>query len=205
MTRAIAYVDGFNLYFGLKSKGWKQYYWLDLGALVQRFLKPDQRLDAVHYFTTRIRDNGRNAADRQRQNVYIDAVRARGVRVQEGHYLEKDRQCRKCGNVWRDYEEKMTDVNIATQLLADAFEDAFDVAFVLSGDSDLTTPLTTVKARFPAKRIVVLLPPDRHSKQLKQVAHGYLSIGEDKLRQSQLPDEVVSASGFVLKRPGHWK
>lgn len=26
-ARVIAYIDGFNLYFGLKSKGWKRYYW----------------------------------------------------------------------------------------------------------------------------------------------------------------------------------
>ena len=33
MSRVVAYVDGFNLYFGLRSKGWKKYYWLDLCAL----------------------------------------------------------------------------------------------------------------------------------------------------------------------------
>ena len=26
--RVIAYIDGFNLYFGLKAKGWRQFYWL---------------------------------------------------------------------------------------------------------------------------------------------------------------------------------
>ena len=34
VERVIAYVDGFNLYFGLKSKGWQRYYWLDVPALV---------------------------------------------------------------------------------------------------------------------------------------------------------------------------
>ena len=28
--RVIVYIDGFNLYFGLRSKGWKKYYWLNL-------------------------------------------------------------------------------------------------------------------------------------------------------------------------------
>ena len=33
MTRRVAvYVDGFNLYYGLRSKGWRRYYWLDLHA-----------------------------------------------------------------------------------------------------------------------------------------------------------------------------
>jgi hypothetical protein len=38
--RVIAYFDGFNLFFGLKSKGWKQFYWLDVHA-VARALLPD--------------------------------------------------------------------------------------------------------------------------------------------------------------------
>lgn len=26
---AICYIDGFNLYHGLRSKGWRKYYWLE--------------------------------------------------------------------------------------------------------------------------------------------------------------------------------
>ncbi len=29
MDRVIVYIDGFNLYFGLKSKGWRRYFWLN--------------------------------------------------------------------------------------------------------------------------------------------------------------------------------
>lgn len=65
MARVIAYVDGFNLYFGLKNAGFKRYYWLDVMALAGSLLKPGQTLAATHYFTARIRDNGRNADDRK--------------------------------------------------------------------------------------------------------------------------------------------
>lgn len=203
--RVVAYIDGFNLYFGLKSKGWKKYYWLDLLTLSTRFLRPGQMLQSVHYFTARIRDNGRNTADIKRQSTYIDALCARGVQVHEGHYLEKRRRCRSCGAQWVDYEEKMTDVNIAVQLVSDAFDDAYDTALLISGDSDLTTPVAQLRKRFPNKQIVALLPPDRHSKQLQKAATGYLSISEAKLRASQLPDQVPPATHFVLQRPGTWK
>ena len=43
----------------------------------------------------------------------------------------------KCGSKWIGHEEKMTDVNIATQLLIDAYDDGFDCALVISGDSDV--------------------------------------------------------------------
>ena len=206
MTRVISYVDGFNLYFGLRHKGWRRYYWLDLVALSQELLKPDQTLHGVHYFTTRIRDNGHNGQDMRRQGTYLEALGAlAGITLHFGHYLEKPRQCRRCGNTWMDYEEKMTDVNIAVQLLADAFDDRFDTALLISADSDLTTPVQQVRARFPEKRIVVAQPPGRQSVSLIKAANGYFTVGEAKLRQSQLPSVVKRQDGFELHRPEYWK
>lgn len=205
MERVVAYVDGFNLYFGLKHSGFKRYYWLDAAALAASLLKPGQQLVATHYFTARIRDNGHNVADRKRQNDYLEAVALQGVQCQFGHDLEKTRECRKCHASWPDYEEKMTDVNIAIQLLLDALDDAFDVALVISGDSDLTTSIHRVRQRFPAKRVIVAFPPRRYSSELKRCASGYLSISEDKLRANQLPDSIVKPDGFMLPRPATWR
>ena len=52
LQRVAAYIDGFNLYYGLRSKGWRRYYWLDLRRLVERLLRRGQQLVAVRYFTT---------------------------------------------------------------------------------------------------------------------------------------------------------
>ena len=205
MVRTVAYIDGFNLYFGLKDAGFKRYYWLDVAALAQNLLKPGQQLVATHYFSARIRDNGRNSADQKRQNDYLEALALRGVRCQFGQYLEKRRECRKCGAHWLDYEEKMTDVNIAIQLMTDAFDDAFDVALIASGDSDLTTPIRRLRERFTAKRVIVAFPPKRHSKALRQYAHGHLAISENKLRASQLPERLVKPDGYILTRPATWR
>lgn len=205
MTRVVAYVDGFNLYFGLKQARFKRYYWLDVAALARSLLRPGQRLLATHYFSARIRDNGRNTSDQKRQNDYLEALVVQGVRCQFGHYLEKHRECRACHTTWQDYEEKMTDVNIAIQLMTDAFDDAFDVALVISGDSDLTTPIRRVRERFPTKRVIVAFPPQRHSKSLKQHANGHLAISENKLRASQLPDPLAKPDGYMLARPATWR
>jgi uncharacterized LabA/DUF88 family protein len=98
----------------------------------------------------------------------------------------------------------MTDVNLAIQLLGDAFDDHYDVALIISGDSDLTTPIKRVRTRFPAKRLIVAFPPNRHSADLKRAAHGHLTIGEDKLRASQLPEQLTKPDGYVLSRPATW-
>lgn len=204
MQRVIAYVDGFNLYFGLKQAGFKRHYWLDVAALAASLLKPNQALVETHYFTARIRANGRNSADQKRQNDYLEALEIQGVKCQFGHYLQKTRNCRQCNASWPDYEEKMTDVNIAIQLLCDAFDDGFDTALIISGDSDLTTPIRRVRQRFPKKRVVVAFPPNRNSSELKRSANGFLTIGEDKLRTSQLPQNITKPDGFTLSRPATW-
>lgn len=202
--RVVAYIDGFNLYFGLKEAGLKRHFWLDVGALAGNLLKPGQVLAGTHYFTARIRDNGRNATDRKRQGNYLEALQLAGARIHEGHYLPKDRRCNGCGRTWRDYEEKETDVNIAVQLLADAFDDTYDLALLVSGDSDLTTPIRHVRRRFPAKRMIVAFPPRRHSAELERCANGFIHIGEDKLRASQLPATMAKPDGYLLSRPATW-
>lgn len=206
MSRVMVYVDGFNLYFGLRSKGWRKYYWLDLHRLATALLKPDQTLVGVHYFTSRLHVDGEDTSTVQRQNAYLDALATLPtLQIHYGHFLEKTRNCKKCGAIWQGYEEKMTDVNIATQLLLDAFKDQFDTALLISGDSDLTTPVRTLRAHFPEKRLIVAFPPDRRSAELIKAANASFPIGEIKIRQSQLPQEVLRADGFVLRRPDRWR
>lgn len=205
MSRSIAYVDGFNLYFGLRALGLKRLYWLDLVALASNLAAPGQSLEHVHYFTARIRHNGNNHADVDRQSTYLDALTASPkLTLHEGHFLVKSAKCRACSSTWTTYEEKKSDVNLAVQLVMDALDDRFDTAFVVSGDSDLSTPIQQVLSRCPAKRIIVAFPPRRHSAELKKIASGSFTIGEDKLRRSQLPEVVHTASGIPLHRPGSW-
>jgi len=205
MKRVISYVDGFNLYFGLKEKGWKKYYWLDLVALSQALLKEDQHLEHCHYFTARIRNHSNMAQNASRQTLWLDALACQqNLKIHYGHYLEKQRECKSCGAKWIAHEEKMTDVNIATQILSDAFDDKFDVALVISGDSDLTTPIKTVLERFPRKRIIVAFPPKRHSDQLRKTATASFTIGESKLRNNRLPKTIKTQTGFTLTCPESW-
>ena len=50
MERVIAYVDGYNLYYGLREKGWRRFYWLNIQAMAQHLLKPNQTLVTTKYF-----------------------------------------------------------------------------------------------------------------------------------------------------------
>ncbi len=104
----------------------------------------------------------------------------------------------------------MTDVNIATEMLVDAFRDRFDVALLISGDSDLTPPVQAVQSLFPresiaGKSVVVAFPPARVSKRLRAVANASFTIGRKKLAESQFPCEVVLANGYRIHRPETWR
>ena len=206
MERVITYIDGFNLYFGMRSKGWRRYYWLDVRQLSLNILKPYQVLKAVRYFTSRISSSLSQPGQARRQNRYLEAIELLSdTTMYFGHYLSEIVQCRRCGHQWKDYEEKMTDVNIAVSLMKDAFQDKFDTAILISGDSDLTGPIIQIKELFPEKKVVVAFPPKRHSARLRQEAHASFVISRTNLKNSQFPDQVVKPDGYVLERPDSWK
>lgn len=203
MVRVAAYVDGFNLYFGLKAKHGRKYLWLDLQALATSLLRSGQTLQQVNYFTARVRND---LEGEQRQSDYLDALVDHSplVAVIDGRFQEKDRRCWQCGAAWTVYEEKETDVNIAAALVEDAVQDRYDTALLISADSDLCPAIRSMKRLCPEKKIVVAFPPRRHSVDLKGAVDGFLFIGDDKIRQSQLPPTVVTAAGIILRRPKHW-
>lgn len=202
MQRVIAYIDGFNLYYGLRSKNWKRFYWLNIHEMVQRLLRPGQRLSATKYFTS-IVNVPRDKQNRQAE--FLEALgTVDGVRIYYGHYLWNTVVCSQCGHSYQLFHEKMTDVNIAVELLTDAYQDTFDCALLVSADSDLVAPIAAVKRLFPSKRVIAMFPPGRYSNALKLVADGYLTIGRNVLAQSVFADEIITATGHILHRPEQW-
>lgn len=84
MERVIGYIDGFNLYHGLKDAYRSRYLWLDLEAMCRSVLQPDQALVGVKYFTARVR---RPADTQARQSLYIDALTTASTVQPIGHAL----------------------------------------------------------------------------------------------------------------------
>ena len=202
LVRVVSYVDGFNLYFGLKESQFERYLWLNLLRLSLELLKPGQQLCRVKYFTSRI---SRPEDKRKRQTNYLEALGTlANFEIFEGQFLDKPKECFGCHRTWLDHEEKMTDVNIATQLLLDAFDDKFDTALVISGDSDLVPPIRAIRQRYPLKRIIAIFPPSRTSIELRKACHAAFPIGRANLAASVFPDEVTKVDGYVLKRPPSW-
>lgn len=201
MERVTVYVDGFNIYFGMLEAGFANCKWLDLKSLVLSLLKSNQECVEVKYFTSRVSNN----PDKQRrQTTYIEALETVGIKVFYGQYQHDKIECKRCGNVWPNYNEKMTDVNIATQMIIDAYQDKYDMAMLISGDSDLVPPIRAVHENFNDKRVFVAFPPKRFNHSVALVAKGSIIIGRKKLVDSQLPNEVKKRDGYTLRKPGEW-
>lgn len=197
------YVDGFNLYFGLREAGWRRFYWLNIHNLAASLAGPNQCLESVKYFTSHVKGE---QDKKDRQITYLEALGTLdGLFIYYGKYQRTPKKCAHCGKKNRVHSEKMTDVNIATELLCDAFQDSFDDAVVVSADSDLSAPIKAVKRLFPEKRIVIAFPPKRTSKELIRIADAYLTIGRRKISAGQFPGSVKRADGFELVKPEEWK
>jgi uncharacterized LabA/DUF88 family protein len=171
--------------------------------LAESFLRPGQSLVAVKYFTADIKAG---TDKHRRQQTYLDALKTQCSKLEiiRGRYLLKQRQCRRCGDVAQIPEEKKTDVNIASHMIVDAFNDRLDSAILVSGDSDLVPPIEMIRQYRPEKKVIVAFPPNRKSDDLARVAHGSFWINEKALRVSLLPDPVIKANGYKLFRPTKW-
>lgn len=212
-ARVAVYVDGFNLYFGLKEARYSRYYWLNIELLAQSFLLEDQKLMFVKYFTADIQGNSEKW---RRQRTFLEAldIYCSKLTTIKGFYQKKVqdcpnnkwKNCHKCDGKIRLSEEKKTDVNIAVHMVTDAFEDKYDTAILVSGDSDISPPIEVVLSRFPKKQVVVAFPPKRRSDELRKVANNKTFwINEQHLRKSQLPDPVIKPNGYELRKPDSWK
>jgi uncharacterized LabA/DUF88 family protein len=112
--------------------GWKRYYWLDIVKLFESFIRPNQELVAVKYFSARPADILKS----KRQDAFFQANKENPkFKLILGKYLKKEVECFGCHRIIRTYEEKETDVRIATQIVADAYQKNCEIAIVVSADS----------------------------------------------------------------------
>jgi len=51
VEKVVCYIDGFNLYYGLREKGWKKYYWLNLRHLVENLFKAKPTVSLKSFFS----------------------------------------------------------------------------------------------------------------------------------------------------------
>ena len=208
MQKVKVYIDGFNFYFGLKDmvkkdRSWKKFYWLDIVNFFESMLTKKQQLEKVVYFSARPHDI--NAS--KRQDLLFSANKLNNkFQLVLGKYLKKEITCRNCGNIIQTYEEKETDVRIATQIINDVYNKSCDISIIVSADSDIIPSVELIKEINPNHKIFVYFPPLRYSVNLSNSCDGEKKLANFKARfnKSMLPDEVILPNGTELSRPENW-
>lgn len=212
------YVDGFNLYYRLLKQN-PALKWLNLKALAETLLQPQNQVHAVRYYTARISGRFDSTAP-ARQQVYLDALKTiPEVTVHLGSFLVskpwaglvQPPQLRggivpafvppypEVAKVWKT-EEKGSDVNLASHLIHDACLGKFEVAAVLSNDTDLIEPIRIVTQELGLP-VGLLSPVPKPAEGLAQFASFVRHIRTQHLQSAQFPNVIPDAG---LSRPQSW-
>ncbi len=209
--RAIVYVDGYNWYHGI-FKHYPEWKWLNVQTLFDA-LRPHENIHSIKFFTSIVDEDKPASTARERHQKYLTALRTLDkVSIILGKFQNREVTCRAdCRLKYLVPEEKKTDVNIAVELLSDAFKDRCDSIILVSGDSDIQPPIVWVKSNFPTKKISVYIPALPQEKDKRRLDY-YNQIGVDckffpldGLPGHQLPHAVQYAPGKFVCRPSEWK
>ena len=202
IERVATFVDGFNLYYGIRQAG-GHHLWLDLEGLVRSLLKPYSSL--LRCATSPAPDRDDPAA-LSRQHLYWNALGAHRnlLEIRVGRFQRKSKRCFSCNYSWVEYEEKESDVALGAAIVADGARGIFDTAMIISADSDMASAVRELKSLVPGVRVVAAFPPNRNSNELMRICDAFIRIGDAKVRRAQLPD-TVWADGHPIARPDYWR
>jgi hypothetical protein len=94
-------------------------------------------------------------------------------------------------------------VNLATYLLLDGFKGDYEVAVVISNDSDLVEPIKIVRREFNVSVGIVIPSKRRISQVLLKVASFQRRIYPSALKACQFPTLLHDEKGQIHK-PDKW-
>ncbi len=203
----IVYIDGFNFYYGaVKGTAHK---WVDLEAVCRRLLPRDD-MAKIRYFTARVTERPDDPQRPVRQAAYLRAMATNPlIKIHYGHFvtrptrlpLENPTGPEQVVTVLRT-EEKGSDVNLASHLLADAFTGRCTTAVVITNDSDLAEPVRMVRVECGIP--VGVINPHRSRKRSRRLEGTFFKQFRRKiLAECQLPTTLHDRNG-VIRKPKNW-
>jgi uncharacterized LabA/DUF88 family protein len=177
-------------------------------------LKPDQELVAVRYFSARVGAFFDNLDRPEKQKVYLQALATNPkidirlgyfslhpVRMPDADEFKNGKI--KLLNVMKT-EEKGTDVNLAVQLVADAFQNNFDYAMLFSNDSDMAASIE-IATKICHKKVGLYVDKKAISTKVLQQNVCYIKkLGPTIFTEHQLPETLTTAKGGIITKPKDW-
>lgn len=142
--RVAVFIDGSNLYFKLRTlipnkMDFIRYRYRDLA---KSLLGDDERLSYVGYYVGVVRDTKRTKNHEkalelvQNQQKLFEQLRHQQISIVKGYLLERDGK----------FFEKGVDVRLAVDIVSQAYAKKYDVAIVISSDTDLIPAMQQAQA-----------------------------------------------------------
>ena len=211
--RTIVYIDDFKLHYGiLRGTPWM---WLDLYRFAEELLTERYRINEVKYYTARIRSDRFSVISPHDQSCYLEALAADPrIHIVEGFYRSfraklpfAKEPCVSCekvqyATVWKT-EEKKSDVNLAVDMVSDAYENRADAFVLISGDADHSAALSIARYRHQ-KTTVAFNPHVGECVELRRLSTFYRNLPRDLPAKCQLPEVVTLPNGRAIHRPSAW-
>lgn len=217
-TRVNVHIDGFNFYYAAfvgtqgKPGRYSEFKWLDLRSYVKAVLGSTFDVGEIRYFSTRVKPSTGDPEKHLRQDAYFRALGAHaGVDIHaDGQFRKRHKRGRliEPGSPpsivqVEVLEEKGADVNLASWLVYEACQDAFDAAVVVSDDSDLIGPVRMVQDRLH-KDVFVIHLRNRRSSFAHAAKYVYRGDKSHFFVKNQLPDVIDLPNGQMVRRPSAW-
>lgn len=182
---------------------------MDFGKLCSLLLPADKHdILKIKYYTAKVSPRATDPNQLNRQQTYFRGLETiPNFEIYYGHFLShKVMMPRSDGKGLIEVmktEEKGSEVNIASHMLFDAFRDRYDVAVLISNDSDLLEPIRILRNDLN-KKIGYLNPQEKVSGILRSNSNFMKSIRDSAVEQSQFPEIVYDASGNAIQKPAEW-
>jgi len=199
MKKVACYVDGFNLYHAINETKNNRLKWLNLNLLARTFLRADEKIYRVCYFTAlMIWDREKS----QRHKEYIAALKSVEVECIISKFQKTNKHCQSAQKYCNFYEEKQTDVAVSARIISDCIVNNIDRVILITADSDQVPTVATIRGLQPQISILVAAPPGRIkiAKELCHVAHESREISIGRLEKCLFPRNVLDGSGKIIAR-----
>lgn len=184
--------------------------WVDLEAVCRRLLPRDD-IVKIRYFTARIAERPDDPQRPIRQDTYLRALETNPlIETHFGHFVtrrtrlplaEPTQGLPSIVEVLKP-EEKGSDVNLATHLVADAFQQRCTKAVVISNDADLAEPVRVVRSECNI-HVEIVNPHPRHRRSLKLQGSDFRQLRAEVVAECQLPPVLHGEQGEI-HRPEGW-
>ena len=200
MVRTIIYIDSRNLHYKLRDRG-IQSQCIDYLAFARLLAKgngshPDKHIEAIKFYCARYPAELDLAKHHSDDAFFNHIEKNQKVTLRTGHYKFKSGRPETA-------REKGVDVLLATDLIVDAVFRQYDVAYIVSDDSDILPAIDAAKKINTNLRFIqVTFEPRNEWSQVVNTVFTLYDHVAKKLATSVIPASPVSLQSLSQKFPG---